>query len=851
MPKKLLSRIAHLAVFGFFLAGLWVLYRELGHHHFRDIAERFTSFPKFPILIAALLTAANYTVLTGYDWLGLRYAGRPLGYSKIVLASFMANALGNSVGAAALSGAAIRYRMYSAWGLSAIEAAKVILFFNVTFMIGLVVILAYTFLAVPVNAAQFLHLPLAAFTAAGIFLAITVLAYYVICSSRRVFKFKDNDITLPGIASALGQTAFSLLDWVLAGAVLYALIPSGGGLSFPVFLCVFVLAQTFGMVSQVPAGLGVFEATIMTVLRKNVPADVLFTALLYYRFIYYLLPLAVSLVFMAVFELGHLRDRFKKLRRKIPDFLTLLAPTVLSFTTFIAGTLLLLSGATPAVSSRLAFLDLFLPLPAIEASHFLGSLAGVGLLFLARGIQRRLDAAYYLTLTLLGAGILFSLVKGFDYEEAIILFSMFVLLLPCRSFFYRKASLTVDAFSPNWLLSIMTAITASGWLMFFVFKHVDYSHHLWWRFGLDKDVSRSMRALVGVIVFAALFAIWNLLKSARIKAVPPSEEDLMRAIPVIENSTNANAHLALMGDKSFLFSRSGRSFLMYAVHGKSWVALGDPIGLEHEWPELIAAFRTVVDMNDGAPVFSEISAVHLPLYLDFGLALLKAGEEAWVPLQKFTLEGSDRKELRQISRHSEKEGLVFERIAKENVPAFLSEFKKVSDAWLNEKNTKEKGFSLGFFSERYLANFPAAVIRYQNEIVAFTNLFAGAEKKEFSMDLIRYDPARAPSRVTDCLLLALILSAKQEGYHWFSLGMAPLSGLENREFSPLWNRIGAFIFTSGEHFYNFGGVRKHKEKFCPVWKPKYIALQSGFSVPAIIADIAALNSGGLKGIFSK
>jgi phosphatidylglycerol lysyltransferase len=93
--------------------------------------------------------------------------------------------------------------------------------------------------------------------------------------------------------------------------------------------------------------------------------------------------------------------------------------------------------------------------------------------------------------------------------------------------------------------------------------------------------------------------------------------------------------------------------------------------------------------------------------------------------------------------------------------------------------------------------------------------------------------------------------AQREGYQWFNLGMAPLSGLEDRPLAPLWNRMGAFMFRHGEHFYNFQGLRQYKEKFDPEWGPKYLASPGGLALPRILTNIASLISGGLKGVITK
>jgi phosphatidylglycerol lysyltransferase len=81
--------------------------------------------------------------------------------------------------------------------------------------------------------------------------------------------------------------------------------------------------------------------------------------------------------------------------------------------------------------------------------------------------------------------------------------------------------------------------------------------------------------------------------------------------------------------------------------------------------------------------------------------------------------------------------------------------------------------------------------------------------------------------------------------------MTPFAGMEDHALAPLWNRLGAFIFTYGEHFYNFQGLRQYKQKFDPQWEPKYIASPGGLALPGIITNIASLISGGVKGVIAK
>ncbi|GBE04096.1 phosphatidylglycerol lysyltransferase [bacterium BMS3Abin09] len=278
--------------------------------------------------------------------------------------------------------------------------------------------------------------------------------------------------------------------------------------------------------------------------------------------------------------------------------------------------------------------------------------------------------------------------------------------------------------------------------------------------------------------------------------------------------------------------------------------MGDPIGPNEETAELAWRFREMCDRHDGWTVFYEVGTENLQVYLDLGLTLIKLGEEGRILLQTFSLEGHERKNMRHALHKLEREGCSFEIIPPERIPAMLPELKKISDIWLEEKNTREKGFSLGFFNEDYLEKFPIGVVKSEGKIIAFANIWSGSGKEELSIDLMRYLPD-APHGIMDYLFIHLILRGKQEGYKWFNLGMAPLSGLEDRALAPLWSRLGAFVFRHGEHFYNCQGLRQYKEKFDPEWKPKYLAYPGGFSLPRILANIASLISRGLTGVITK
>ncbi|OGQ97370.1 MAG: hypothetical protein A2521_08330 [Deltaproteobacteria bacterium RIFOXYD12_FULL_57_12] len=851
--KKLLHSLPPLLGLLLFGVALWSIHHTLQAYPFHDILRHLRELPANHLVAALGLTVLGYLVLTGYDRLALHYVDEPLPYARIATASFISYAFSHNIGLAMVSGATVRIRLYSAFGLSTIKIAQVIAFTSLTLWIGFLFLCGTVFLLEPMRIPDLLHFPLASVQPLGVVFLLLVAGYLLRTSfGRRRITVHGWELRFPSLRLALAQIGISSLDWTLSGSVLYLLLPTATAPSFPAFLSVYLLAQFAGIVSQVPGGLGVFETVILLFFSPLMPAAEVAAALLAFRAIYYFLPLLAAAMLLGSYEILQRKEELKLLTDRVGRWLPALTPPVLAFTTFLGGTILLFSGATPAISSRLHWIKNFLPLPVLELSHFMGSLVGVGLLFLARGVQRRLDAAYLLTLVLLWVGAMVSLLKGADYEEAVILLIMLATLLPCRRYFYRKTLLIDQRFSAAWLVAIAVVLASSTWLGYFSFKHIEYSNELWWRFSFTGGgAPRFLRATVGVFSLTLLFSFSRLLRSASSKPTPPTTEELNRCRAIIALSPESNSNLALLGDKMFLFSDSGLAFIMYGIAGRSWVAMGDPVGPSDEWPELLWRFREMVDQHGGWPVFYEIRSQHLHLYLDLGLTLLKFGEQARVRLDSFSLTGSDRKTLRNGVNRLEKQGCEFELAPVEAVATLLPELKNISDGWLAEKNSREKGFSLGFFDPDYLLQFPVGLVRQAGKIVAFANIWpSGSVKEELSIDLMRYLPA-APNGVMEYLLVQLMLWGRQEGYCWFNLGMAPLSGLENRALAPLWNRFGSLIYHHAELVYNFQGLREYKEKFGPEWEPMYMASPGGLVLPRILTNVAALISGGLQGVVRK
>ncbi len=832
-----------------FVAAIEVLRVELRTVGWHALSADVFRTPPWRLALALVLTGVNYVALTGYDLLAFAYIGKTLPRLRIAMASFLAYAISNNIGFAMLSGASVRYRFYSRWGVTAEELSRIVFSYSVTFWLGLCGLGGLSLIVSPLVSAP--DLPAHQLLAPIAWVLMLIPPAYLLATVLRTrpLRFRRFELPLPSPAIAAGQALVSAVDWTLAAAVLYVLLPPTG-LSLLQFLGAFLIAILLGMLSHVPGGVGVFEGLMVLLLKPYLTSAQLFPALVVYRAVYYLLPLAVALVGLVADEVRQHRAPTARIGAALGVLTEQLAPRVLAIFTFLAGLVLLFSGATPAAAGRLELLTRVLPFGLIEASHFLSSVAGAGLLILSQGLARRLDAAYYLTAATIVAGMAGSLLKGLDYEEAFLLLLVLLVLWRARPAFDRRAAFFDTRFSGAWIAAVAGALLASVWLGLFAYKHVDYSDQLWWQFEIRGDASRFLRASVGASMVLLLFGFARLIRYAPHEVLAPTAADLDDAGRAIAAQTSTAPYLAYLRDKALLFNDDRTAFVMYGVQGRTWVALGDPVGPENRLNDLIRSFLERCDDFGGVPAFYEIGHTHLHRYADFGLTFVKLGEYAKVDLATFTLEGGQGSKYRQAIRRLDKDGGSFRIIEPAAVPAIMDELRAVSDDWLAAQTTAEKGFSLGFFDETYLARFPIGIIERGGRIEAFSNVWAGPQRAEVSIDLMRHR-RDAPNGSMDALFVHMMKWGKEQGYRWFMLGMAPLSGFEDSPVGSLWNRLGTFLYEHGESIYNFQGLRAYKNKFNPIWEPHYLAYPGGLRLPRIMADVSALVAGGYQNIFRK
>jgi len=291
-----------IAPIAFFALALWALRESLSEHRYADIAAAVRELPAGRFALALAVSACGYLVLCGYDLLGLRYVGRTLRLRDFALASFAANALGNSIGNILVTGAAVRYWMYSSIGITAGDVARLVAFCSVGFWLGFLALGGLWFLAAPIALPAALHVPAATTAPLGVALLAVLAGYLAVVALRRApLEIGRGRISLPSPALTFGQLAVASLDITLMAAALYVLLPPSPGLSFAGFMGAFLLALAVSTASQVPGGLGVFESVVLALAPPAERPGAL-AALIAFRAIYFVLPLLAAVAWLAARE---------------------------------------------------------------------------------------------------------------------------------------------------------------------------------------------------------------------------------------------------------------------------------------------------------------------------------------------------------------------------------------------------------------------------------------------------------------------------------------------------------------------------------------------------------------------
>jgi phosphatidylglycerol lysyltransferase len=793
----------------------WQAVRQV---HPRDVAAALRAMELQWIAAASAITLLNIGVMGLYDVLAFRHT-RASARARWQYGA-VAFAWSNFLTLGPFAGPAIRFWLYGPTVEHRADLETGVLSISIAFASGLAGWTLAAFL-VPagggiVNAVNFCAMAAVAwgFVYAAVF-AGRVIAY-------RFERFDDID---PGPRAAIGPALIGWLDWLLASLAFVACLRSMGTAQ-PVVASIrsFFFGQAIGLASLIPGGFGSSDA--FWIAHLSMPAGVTAGALVAYRLVYYIVPWAAASLMLLSWATRRASRRVEMARRLVAGLVAA------------GGGLMLLSTASPALYPRLETLEHVVPLPIVEVSHLAGAVTGLLLLVLARGLAKGYRTALGATIGVLLLAAVSALLKGLDYEEALILTGLAVAA-------WSQAPLFDRASGGPWFTARDLGVAGLALFLFlgfgaFTYRLTPASLQRVKYFGYRVERGRFLRSAGTLAIAVTAGALYVLLR-VPVRFTRLADADIDRTLELHASiGTGTCAMMVANGDKA-VFHFGDRGFCLYRTIGPYLVVFADPSGPTGEDRDaFLNALFTLAAEIDRRPLFYQISLEWIPPLHDRGYAFFKLGEEAHVPLARVTLDGPDGKLYRQILRRGERDGLRFRVLAPYELESRMPELRAISDEWLRAKGQRERQFSIGFFEEAYLRRFPCAVVEQRGAILAFANLLRGPRREELSVDLMRHRSAG----VMDFLFVSLFFYGKEQGFTRFNLGMAPLASVGRFQGAHARERLANLLFRHGENWYNFQGLRFYKEKFDPVWAPRYMAYPNAWEWPAAITNVSALVAGG-------
>lgn len=292
LAAKLLSPLLAVAVL---VAAIWVLLHIVQKVSWEQFTTALGATSVLSVLAALVLVAMSYVCLMGYDLMALHHLGKRLSLLQVAVGSFVAFSLSNTLGFVLLTAGSVRYRVYSPSGVTAPDVGVITVMSGLTFILSATVLIGFSLIMAPQFATLVDGLPGGVNLVLGA-LIIAVLGAYIgwVSAGRKAITWSSYELSLPGPVSTMAQIAAGAGDMVCAAAALYMLLPADPGIGYPVFVGVFAVAITLGLLSHVPGGVGIFES-VMLLAVPNIPIERMLASLLVFRCLYYLLPMVVAI----------------------------------------------------------------------------------------------------------------------------------------------------------------------------------------------------------------------------------------------------------------------------------------------------------------------------------------------------------------------------------------------------------------------------------------------------------------------------------------------------------------------------------------------------------------------------
>jgi len=802
------------------------------------------SFKISTIISFFIFGLASILVMTLYDFIIVNHLKLDINKLKVFEVSFIANTTNNVSGLGGLTGASIRALLFK----KSTDGEREIINYSLLLLpatgVGLSVfslISIFNFEQIAPIMEHYKWL----YVINGAFIFYLIGYFFIDIIYYHFKKEKYNGFEKHKLAVKTELLGASLLEW-LAAFLFFSYIIKQFDSSINLYnvLGIFTLASVAGIASMLPGGAGSFDLIVLLGLKNSgMSLENNLAVVILYRTFYLFIPLIIGIVMTLLLQLRSTNNlmksadlsKIKSVINKTSNFTNMLLRTLV----FLSGIVLLVSALVPGVASRLKIASELLSFPIMQWSHQLSICIGILLVSISREIGMKVKRAYKITLFLLISGSIFTFFKGFDYEEAIFLGIVFTLLYLSKGSFFRKS------LPFNWLATALNLFF--GLIAMIIYARL--KHLILMDFLKIFNVSVLLKNSTlysnynGIIAYFSLIIFivtWQFTKP-RIETEKRFEKvDESKLKEFLEkNSGHYLTHLVFLEDKNIFWAASNQVAIVYQKSHNIFVVLGDPIGNEKYFNDALAEFQDFIDEYGYKAAFYEVGESLLPMYHDYGYNFFKLGETAVVNLQDFDLTGSKFRDFRNVMSRFQRDGYSFE-LYELLTDELYDDLKAISDEWLSGR--KEMGFSLGSFSKKYLSHSPVAILKHKesNEIIAFATIMPSYDKNEsVSLDLMRFKK-QSPNNTMTFLILNLILRYKEKGYHYFNIGMAPLSNVGRTQRAHFTEKLANSFTHYGNHFYSFKGLRSYKEKFYPDWEPRYLAYEDITLLPSSLIEAAIL-----------
>ncbi|TAK40429.1 MAG: lysylphosphatidylglycerol synthetase family protein [Saprospiraceae bacterium] len=510
------------------------------------------------------------------------------------------------------------------------------------------------------------------------------------------------------------------------------------------------------------------------------------------------------------------------------------------------GLVNILSAITPAAPERLRLLKEYLPIEAVHASTYFVLFSGVLMLGVGAYLVRGLRNAWWMAVVLSALSLLTHLTKGIDYEEATLALVVLASLLYERKQYFIKSDLQLAKRSLFPGLVAVGGVLLFGTLGFFFLdeKHFGSGFNGWQSFQdavstfflINMDLTpattfgKEFLYAMNILGGAAMSYLGFLLLRPLVLRPPTVDDDRLRAKALVEKYGRSPLdYFKTYFDKNFWFSEDGEGFVAFKTSHSYAIALEAPVCRdEAAMVGIIPAFERWSRQNGLRPAWYRIAESSKTVFEKLGKKLLPIGEDATVNLDTFSMQGSEKKALRNALNKVAKDGLSFHAYDPPQREGFLQQLKAVSDEWLRGMGRGELVFSQGLFEEKELKTQPIFTLEnLEGRIVGFVNIIPCYAPGEANFDLMR-KTNDAPNGAMDFLFVNMFETLKKKGFRRCNLGMVPMSGIDDPD--NIQERIIKLAYERMGQFSHYKSLRFFKEKFVPQWQMMYMAYSAPFDL---------------------